>query len=82
MPGTTRSVKREVSNLPMVGVVRVNQTIYYNGEVSVVEKDVWICPIWFMVLAGLALVAIVLAVVFGVKKILGRKKLADKVFML
>ena len=63
MPETERYVSREISNLPVVGVVKVNQAIYYNGTSSVVEKNVMICPIWFLLLVVLTLAAIIAVVI-------------------
>ncbi len=63
MPETERYVSREISNLPIVGVVKVNQTIYYNGTSSVVEKDVMICPIWFLLLVAVTLAALITVIV-------------------
>ena len=63
MPETTREVTREVNDLPALGVVKVNQTIYYQGEVATVEKDVIICPIWFMCLLFATILAIIGAIV-------------------
>ncbi|MBP5648017.1 hypothetical protein J6X04_01880 [Candidatus Saccharibacteria bacterium] len=59
MPETTRFVEREVNNLPALGVVKINQTIYYNGTVSTEEKDVIICPIWFLALLAVTVCAII-----------------------
>ena len=77
MPDTTRLVEREVNNLPALGVVKVNQTIYYNGEVSTIEKNVIICPIWFMILVAVTLCAIIGAIVHIVKKHRKNKKQID-----
>ena len=63
LPDTTREVKRNVEGLPMLGVVHLEQTVYYNGEVSKEERDVIICPVWFMVLIAVAFVSIVALVV-------------------
>ncbi len=68
MPGTTRFIERDVNNLPALGVVKVNQTIYYQGQSSVVEKNIFICPIWFMVLVLATIAAIVATIVHLVKK--------------
>ncbi len=75
MPETTRQVEREVSNLPALGVVKVNQTIYYQGQTpSIVEKNIIICPIWFIVLLILTIAAIITTVVLIVKKHRRNKK--------
>lgn len=68
MPETTKQIVRTVSNLPAIGLVKVNQTIYYNGETSVVEKNILICPIWFMILLLMAVASIVVAIVAIIKK--------------
>ena len=68
MPESTRRIERNVSNLPAIGVIKISQTIYYNNEFSTVEKDVIICPIWFMALVLLTLASIVTTIVLMVKK--------------
>ena len=68
MPETTKAIEREVSNLPALGVIKINQTIYYQGTVSTMEKDVFICPIWFLALVIVAIASVVTAVVLIVKK--------------
>jgi hypothetical protein len=68
MPDTERYVEREISNLPALGVVKVSQSIYYNGELSKEEKEIIICPIWFMALVALTLAAIITTIVLIVKK--------------
>ena len=68
MPETTRYAEREVSDLPALGVVKVTQTIDYNGQTSTTEKQIIICPVWFMALVLLTLASIIAAVVIIVKK--------------
>ena len=68
MPDSTRYATREISNLPALGIVKVSQAIYYRGDYSVVEKNVMICPIWFMALVLLTIVSIIAAIVGIVKK--------------
>ena len=68
MPNTERYVQREISDLPALGVIKVSQSIYYNGEVSKEEKDIIICPIWFMVLIALTISAIIATIVMIIKK--------------
>ena len=74
MPKTTRRIERELNDLPMLGVIKVNQTIYYQGEVSTVEKDVIICPIWFILLVVLTLASIITTIVLIIKKHRRKKK--------
>jgi len=74
MPETTYRSERVVGNLPAVGVVKINQTIRYNGEVSITERDVVICPIWFMALMALTLCAFIAVIVTIIRKHRKRKK--------
>ena len=68
MPETTRYTEREISDLPALGIVKVTQTIDYNGQTSTTERQIIICPVWFMILVFLTLAAIVTALVIIVKK--------------
>lgn len=68
MPDSTFLSQREISNLPAVGVVKVTQTIRFNGEVSTVEGNIIICPVWFMLLILLTFAALVTTIVLMVKK--------------
>ena len=63
LPDTTRAVERNVEGLPFLGIVHIEQSINYNGEVSKLEKDVIICPVWFMVLAAVVVAALVALIV-------------------
>ena len=75
MPESTKEITREVGELPALGIVKVSQTIYYRGEVSTVEQNVIICPIWFMALVFLTVLAIVSTIVTIVMKHKKRKKI-------
>lgn len=75
MPETTREIKREITNLPSLGIVKVKQQIYYQGEYSEVERDVMICPIWFMGLVFVTILTIVSTIVMIVLRHKKRKKL-------
>ncbi len=55
MPDSQRYIRRNVVDLPFLGVVNIEQTVYYNGITSVESRDVFICPIWFMVLVGITI---------------------------
>lgn len=70
LPDTTRDIARNLDNLPSVGIVRVKQSIYYRGEVSTEQKDIWICPIWFIVLVAVVIVAIAV----GIWRLIVRRK--------
>lgn len=68
MPDTERYVEREISNLPTIGIVKVTQTINYNGQISTAEQQMIICPIWFLTLVVAALGALIATVVLLIKK--------------
>ena len=78
MPETTRAVERDINeNLPALGIVHVEQTIYYNGEQSVVTKDVIICPVWFIILMAVTITAIIASIVGIIRKHRKNKKITD-----
>lgn len=63
MPGSERYISREVSNLPMFGMVHIEQTVYYLGLSSVEAVNVLICPVWFLILMFVTLGAIVTGII-------------------
>lgn len=67
VPETRRYVRRNVSDLPFLGVIQIEQKVYYNGDTSIVSKNVIICPIWFMVLIGITIVLFVAAITKMIK---------------
>lgn len=68
MPDSTKYISKEVDGLPLIGIVNVKQNIYYNYAMSTVEKNVIICPIWFLVLIILTISAIITSIVMSVRK--------------
>lgn len=68
MPDTTRYIEREISDLPTIGMVKVTQTISYNGQTSTEEHNMIICPIWFLALIVAVLGAIIAIVIVLIKK--------------
>lgn len=73
LPETTRYTERQLDNLPSLGIVKVSQTITYNGQTSTNEKQVFICPVWFLILATITLIAIIVSIVLIIKKHKRRK---------
>lgn len=67
MPETTRYINRNIDNLPVLGIIKVEQTVYYNNEVSTVVKDVILCPIWFFCLVLLVITSIIGFITFSVR---------------
>lgn len=68
MPGTERYTEREIDNLPALGVFKVSQTIYYEGVASEEEREIIICPIWFMALVILTIVTLIITIVQIIKR--------------
>ena len=68
MPETTRRTNYNITNLPLIGIVEVKQSIYYNGASSVEIKNVIICPIWFIILAVILICSIIGATVMLIRK--------------
>lgn len=78
MPETTRYITREISEgLPLLGAVKVEQTIYYRGSSSKEEKTVIICPIWFLLLVLASIVMIIATIVMIVRKHRKKAKWAE-----
>lgn len=75
MPESTYRATRHVSNLPSLGVIKINQTIYYNGKNSTIEKNVIICPLWFLLLVIAAISAIIVFIISRIRKA-HKKKIA------
>ena len=76
MPGTTRTVTREIDGVSSLGIYDVTQTISYMDEVKTIRQVVIACPIWFMALVIITIMAIVSATVMRIK----RHHLKRKVF--
>lgn len=68
MPETTRNVEHEVSNLPALGVVKITQTVRFSGQSSTVEKNVIICPLWFIILVVLVIVSIITTIALLIRR--------------
>ncbi|MBR0467427.1 hypothetical protein IJJ53_00715 [Candidatus Saccharibacteria bacterium] len=73
MPETTRRTEYDIMDLPAVGVVRISQTIYYNGETSVETQDVVILPVWFMGLIVI-LVGVIIGGIVAIVKVRRKKR--------
>ncbi len=76
LPDTTRTVTRNIENLPALGVVNIEQTLYYNGVTSTEAKNLIICPIWFMLSVIAALAIIVGVIIHLIRKARKRKTAA------
>ena len=67
MPESTRYTTHEINNLPLVGVVKVNQTVYFNDVPYTAEKELLICPAWLIFIAFFILAAVIIGVVTGIR---------------
>ncbi len=68
MPNSERYISREVDNLPLFGMVHIEQTVYYLGLSSVEAVNVLICPIWFLILIFATFGAIVAGIIGVIAK--------------
>lgn len=59
MPETER-MHVEECNLPTVGIFRAKQTVEIFGEKSVMEKTIFVCPLWLLFVVVFAIVALVI----------------------
>ena len=75
MPETERTITQDIDTVPALGVVNVEQTIYYMGTSQVSNSVVIVCPIWFMVLVLVTISAIVAIIIRIIIK--HRRKKAD-----
>lgn len=69
LPETTRNIKYSLENIPIVGVVKVTQTIHYGDIESIETKDVVICPVWFMALMLVLFIFVIWGIIVYIKKI-------------
>lgn len=67
MPGTTKSTSREITNLPVLGVVNILQDVTFNGQTVKKNVNVIICPLWFLGLVFLSICAIVTFIILRIR---------------
>jgi hypothetical protein len=75
MPETSRRIIRDLDGFSPLGIYTVKQTITYLDEVSVVEKTVIACPIWFMVLLSATVIATIYSIFKSLKRHRRRKQM-------
>ena len=64
------SETRQIDNLPVVGLVHVEQKVTYNGDTSITSHELVILPIWFILLV----ILIVAGVAGGVFALVRQRK--------
>ena len=67
LPGTER-YHTQTCNLPAVGIFKAKQVVKIFDEVSVLEKTIFVCPIWLMVVVFLVVLGIIVGIVMYIKK--------------
>ncbi len=70
MPETNR-YHSQTCSLPLVGIFRAKQVVKIFGEISVVEKNLIVCPIWLLAIIIFAIISII---IYLVAKSKNRKK--------
>ena len=76
MPETTYYATREISDLPMVGVVYISQTVNFEGQTSTNEQAVFICPLWLLLASVIAFFVLLFFIIYRIVKHHKKKKLA------
>lgn len=75
MPNSTRTITRELSNIPALGIFEVKQQLSYLGQTSEVSTVMVVCPIWFIALV-IATICSIIGMIFYGKHL--KKKRANK----
>ncbi|MBR3324151.1 hypothetical protein IKG24_01250 [Candidatus Saccharibacteria bacterium] len=65
MPGSTRTVTRDLEGLPQLGIFEVEQSVSYLGDNSSTSTILVLCPIWFIVLVIATVASIVGMICYG-----------------
>lgn len=67
LPGTNRYNELSWEGAPALGIFRVKQTVKIFDEVSVTEKLVFLCPIWFLFIVLLLIFCVIFWIVSRVR---------------
>ena len=67
MPETSRYVTRDITNVSPLGIYEVTQTVDYLGEINQLKQIVVACPIWFMALVIVTIIAVITSIIFRIK---------------
>lgn len=67
LPGTNRYNELSWDGAPALGIFRVKQTVKIFDEVSVTEKLVFLCPIWFLFIVLLLIFCVIFWIVSRVR---------------
>lgn len=75
IPDTTRTVTRDIENLPTLGIINIEQTLYYNGITSTETKNLIICPVW-LIISIITTFAIIVGIIIHLIKKARKQKTA------
>lgn len=67
MPGTTRYITREINGISSLGIYEVKETINYLGKNTTFSQTVVSCPVWFMALVFVTVMAVAVAIVRSIR---------------
>lgn len=67
LPGTER-YHTQTCDLPAVGIFKAKQVVKIFDEVSILEKTIFVCPIWLMVVVLLIVIGIIVGIILYIKK--------------
>ena len=67
MPDTTRYITREIDGVSPLGIYEIKETVNYLGKNTTFSQTVVSCPIWFMALVFVTIMAIIVAIVRTVR---------------
>ena len=67
MPDTTRYITREIDGVSPLGIYEIKETINYLGQNTTFSQTVISCPIWFMALVFVTVMAIIVAIVRSIR---------------
>ena len=67
LPGTERYHAQVCDNLPAVGIFKAKQTVKIFGETSIIERTIFICPLWLIFVIVFVLIMIVAWLVMRIR---------------
>ena len=73
MPQSTRILKRDLANMPAIGILEVTQNVSFMDENMDITSVMIICPIWFFFLVAGVIGALIGAICYGTHR--KRKKM-------
>lgn len=72
MPGMERYYT-QTCTVPLVGIFRAKQTVKIFGEESIIEKTIFVCPLWLLFIIIFAIAALIIWLIFHARTRKGPK---------